>query len=275
MSFGKSNGPPQKDERAVASNPHQTRPSSLIARNAEFPRPSMLVLPGQSSGPPAAPNGPGWRAVTFFLGALVAATVMVAVHWELYYDAWFPSGVREFIGIGTPVAEPTHAAQPEVETPVPDRRPNVATDRMLVSERGYVWPAVGRITQEFGCTDFILEPWNEALGCRFHYGIDISGLSGTPILAAVGGSVVVAGWADDGYGYRVLMVDAEGWTTLYAHLCCPPALSAGQLIERGQQIGLMGTTGASSGNHLHFAIHAGGAALNPREFLPPEIDLSE
>jgi murein DD-endopeptidase MepM/ murein hydrolase activator NlpD len=137
-----------------------------------------------------------------------------------------------------------------------------------VSTLGYVWPTIGTVTQEFGCTDFDLEPWNAEVGCRFHYGIDIANEPGTPILAAHAGRVVDSGWAEDGYGYRVVLSDADGVRTLYGHLCCAPGVIVGQEVEQGEQIGLMGTTGASSGPHLHFAIEIDGAYVNPRNYLP-------
>jgi murein DD-endopeptidase MepM/ murein hydrolase activator NlpD len=139
-----------------------------------------------------------------------------------------------------------------------------------VSASGHLWPTTGVITQEFGCTDFALEPWNAEFRCRFHSGIDIANAEATPIRAALAGSVVFAGWGDDGYGYRVLLDDGGGVQTLYGHLCCSPELAAGQAVAQGEQIGLMGTTGASSGNHLHFAVIVDGIAVNPRDYLPTE-----
>lgn len=158
----------------------------------------------------------------------------------------------------------------EAAGPTQHRRTSRAAKQLAaVSAAGFMWPAPGIITQEFGCTLFELEPWNSSLGCRFHYGIDIANVPETPILAAKAGQVVFAGWKDDdGYGYRVMLDNGDGVQTLYAHLCCPPDVQAGQDVAQGVTIGLMGSTGASSGSHLHFAVEVGGVAVDPRGYLP-------
>jgi murein DD-endopeptidase MepM/ murein hydrolase activator NlpD len=131
-------------------------------------------------------------------------------------------------------------------------------------------PTTRVITQEFGCTAVALEPWNGALGCRFHRGIGFANAAGTPMHAAKAGQVAFAGWEDDGDGYRVLLVEAAAGQTLYGHLCGSPGLAAGQAVAQGDQIGQMGTTGASSGNQLHFAVVVDGMAVNPWDYLPSE-----
>ena len=138
------------------------------------------------------------------------------------------------------------------------------------SGAGFVWATEGWITQEYGCTDFALEPWHEELGCPFHHGIDIGNLPRTPVRAARDGEVTWAGWRDDGYGYSVLLDHGGGLVTRYGHFCCPPGVVAGQRVKRGDPIGLMGSTGASSGSHLHFAVEVDGRDVDPRPLLPPE-----
>ena len=116
----------------------------------------------------------------------------------------------------------------------------------------FVWPIAGRITQRFS--------W-------YHSGLDIATAYGTPVLAADSGTVMVAGWPDNsGYGIRVVIDHGNGLQTLYGHLS-KVLVSAGQTINRGDQIGLEGSTGRSTGPHLHFEIHRGGARLNPLELL--------
>src|SRR3989344_2340207 len=116
----------------------------------------------------------------------------------------------------------------------------------------FVWPAGGNLTQNFA--------W-------YHRGIDIANKSAPDILAADSGTVVVSGWPDNGgYGMRVIIDHGNGYQTLYAHLQAT-YVQVGQTVARGNAIGKMGSTGRSTGTHLHFEIHQGGNFLNPFEFL--------
>jgi murein DD-endopeptidase MepM/ murein hydrolase activator NlpD len=102
-----------------------------------------------------------------------------------------------------------------------------------------------------------------------HNGIDIGGKSGDPIYAADNGIVVYAGWSSVGYGYLVIIDHGNGFTSLYAHL-----LEGSIMVECGQSVwqtnvlGGMGTTGNSSGVHLHFEIRNNGTPVNPKDYLP-------
>lgn len=114
------------------------------------------------------------------------------------------------------------------------------------------WPASGLMAQYYS--------W-------YHPAIDISNLGGGPIRAAAGGTVSVAGWPDNsGYGNRVLIDHGNGYTTLYAHLSAI-YVSPGQRIAKGEVLGMMGSTGRSTGTHLHLEIRKDGAALNPLSIL--------
>jgi murein DD-endopeptidase MepM/ murein hydrolase activator NlpD len=116
----------------------------------------------------------------------------------------------------------------------------------------FVWPTSGLITQ----------------GYRFyHRAIDIANRAGGNILAADSGKVVVAGWVDNsGYGNRVMIDHENGYVTLYAHLSLVQ-VQVGQTVKRGDVIGQMGSTGRSTGTHLHFEIRSGGVLLEPQSFL--------
>jgi murein DD-endopeptidase MepM/ murein hydrolase activator NlpD len=115
----------------------------------------------------------------------------------------------------------------------------------------FIWPAAGMITQ----------------GYRFyHKAFDIANRAGGPILAADGGVVIAAGWDASGYGNRVMIDHGNGYITLYAHLSVLQ-VSAGQRINRGDVMGQMGSTGRSTGTHLHFEVRQGGVLLNPGSFL--------
>lgn len=112
----------------------------------------------------------------------------------------------------------------------------------------FVWPAGGTISQPFR--------W-------YHRGIDIANKGAPPILAADSGKVVLAGWPDNrGYGNRIMLDHGNGYQTLYAHLS-RVYVSVGQTVKRGDQIGQMGSTGRSTGIHLHFEVHKNGVQIDP------------
>ncbi|TSC85698.1 MAG: Lipoprotein [Microgenomates group bacterium Gr01-1014_7] len=116
----------------------------------------------------------------------------------------------------------------------------------------FIWPAGGQLSQYFA--------W-------YHPGIDIANRSAPGIAASDGGKVVLAGWPDGGgYGNRVVLDHGNGYRSLYAHLS-NVYVSVGETISRGQLLGQMGSTGRSTGTHLHFEIHYGGVAVNPLAIL--------
>ncbi|MFP4009591.1 MAG: M23 family metallopeptidase, partial [Spirulinaceae cyanobacterium] len=103
---------------------------------------------------------------------------------------------------------------------------------------------------------------------RMHRGIDIAGPTGTPIVAAASGEIIVAGWNSGGYGNLVDIRHPDGSMTRYAHNS-KLLVRKGQWVQQGQQIALMGSTGYSTGPHLHFEIHPNGrGAANPIAYLP-------
>lgn len=103
---------------------------------------------------------------------------------------------------------------------------------------------------------------------RMHNGIDIadSGVYGQPIIAAASGTVTFSGGDGSGYGYHVIIDHGNGYETLYGH-CCELAVSSGQHVSQGDVIGYVGSTGNSTGPHLHFEIRAGGDPQNPLGFV--------
>ncbi len=103
-----------------------------------------------------------------------------------------------------------------------------------------------------------------------HNGIDIGGKSGDTITASDSGIVVYAGWSSTGYGYLVVIDHDNGFTSLYAHLIEGSIIvQCGQSVLRATPIGGMGSTGNSSGTHLHFEIRYNGHPVNPNDLLPP------
>ena len=122
----------------------------------------------------------------------------------------------------------------------------------------YMWPlpAGGYISCYFGDTD---------PGGRPHYAMDIAISAGTPIYAANDGSVVTAAWHSS-YGNYILLDHGNGKSTLYAH-CSSLAVSSGQSVSKGQVIGYVGSTGYSTGNHLHFEFRVNGQKVNPANYV--------
>lgn len=99
-------------------------------------------------------------------------------------------------------------------------------------------------------------------GDRFHAGVDFPAAPGTGVAAARSGRVVYAGWHDGGWGYLVAIVHGHGLRTMYAHLSRVD-VRLGQRVLTGFQVGLVGTTGHSTGPHLHFEVRVRGAAIDP------------
>jgi murein DD-endopeptidase MepM/ murein hydrolase activator NlpD len=236
--------------------------------------PTLELYSAPQSGP--VESGLPRRRMALIL-AIVVASLIVAI--PSIAGPWSPGALDRFSIRRQPADVPKATAEVAVKPAQDDPKPTPARKRPSsrspgrdvanpVSALGYAWPTTGHVSQEFGCTDFGLEPWNAALRCRFHHGIDIANAAGTPILAARSGRVVEAGWRDDGYGFRVVLDNGDGVRTLYAHMCCTPDVAVGDKVKRGEQIGLIGTTGASSGPHLHFAVEVNGTDIDPRSYLP-------
>ena len=116
----------------------------------------------------------------------------------------------------------------------------------------FQWPVLGRITQGY---------WYG------HRAIDIGAPTGSAVQATDGGFISFAGWTDVGYGYLIVIDHANGFATYYAHLS-NIYVFVGQAVERGQVIGAVGSTGWSTGPHLHFEVRHYSVQQNPRAYLP-------
>lgn len=128
------------------------------------------------------------------------------------------------------------------------------------------WPsqASTRITSPFGWRYLSL------LGGRnYHTGVDIGAAGGTNILAANSGKVIKAGW-NNSYGYMVMVDHGGGIVTLYAH-SSKLLVKTGDVVTRGQAIALIGSTGMSTGNHLHFEVRVNGKYQNPLNYITPSV----
>lgn len=120
----------------------------------------------------------------------------------------------------------------------------------------FIWPANNHFLSGFDYTP-------EAN----HSGIDIDGNEGDPVYVVDNGVVVYAGWNDWGYGNTIVVNHGNGWQTLYAHLSSI-SVGCGQSVWQGNLIGAIGSTGRSSGSHLHFEMMYSGTKVNPWNYLP-------
>ena len=144
-------------------------------------------------------------------------------------------------------------APPAVPKPVPTQylaRENIPVEADFGSGQ-FMWPASGDLAQYFS--------W-------YHPALDVSNLGGGPIRVSDSGTVVVSGWESSGYGNTIVVNHGNGYTTRYAHMS-GLYVSSGQKVSKGDVIGAMGSTGRSSGVHLHFEVRRDGTALNPLSIL--------
>lgn len=164
--------------------------------------------------------------------------------------------------IVTPAKE---AAKPEqqVETPKPAAKPSTAQETQT-NAQGWVRPTAGVVTSRYGWRSYPLDPSRR----DFHMGVDISSGTNSPVVAAKAGTVTASNSGYNwGYGNYVDIDHGDGLMTRYAHLAPGWKASVGQKVAAGERIGTQGTTGASTGVHLHFEIHKNGKHTNPENYM--------
>ena len=177
-----------------------------------------------------------------------------------------PGGTGLSIDLGGPVPTPTRP-------PITRTRTSGSSSCPACALKPLAWPVAGgwrHISQGFGCTGFVAEPTSGSCA-HFHGGIDIWAASGTPIVAAASGKVVLAGWTSNGGGNQVCLDDGVGVFTCYHHMSLV-AVSVGDRIVRGARIGSVGMTGNATGPHVHFEIWigpiwAGGYRIDPMPYF--------
>ena len=153
------------------------------------------------------------------------------------------------------LASAIDVAEVEVKTVIAEQeRIKACTlDGVYFSEK----PVSGNITSRFGA--------NESIRDHTHKGLDIAAPNGTPIKAAADGTITYAGWMS-GYGNLVIISHGNGIQTYYGH-CSKLYVSKGEIISAGDKIAAVGSTGNSTGNHLHFEIRKNGSQINPQKYL--------
>ncbi len=146
--------------------------------------------------------------------------------------------------------------------------PRSGVTRVVAGPGGCQAPASGPM----GSTAFIWPVANHFLSgfdyASYHLGIDIAAATGTPVYASDAGTVIYAGWNDTGYGYMVEIDHNNGYQTLYGHMSSL-AVACGQSVYQGQYIGAAGSTGKSTGSHVHFEVRLNGGFVNPWYVLGP------
>jgi murein DD-endopeptidase MepM/ murein hydrolase activator NlpD len=152
------------------------------------------------------------------------------------------------LAVGQIVIVP-NGVKPDPQIPSGATRPRQLTPNAgtVVASGSFVWPTQGTISQRFA--------W-------YHPAIDIANRAAPNILAADAGKVITSGWSSVGYGNHVIIDHGNGYKTLYAHMQRLFVVE-GQTVTRGSAIGQMGSTGRSTGTHLHFEVILNGARLNP------------
>ncbi len=145
---------------------------------------------------------------------------------------------------------------------VSDDMPSAIDDDSGKTDWSIIMPASGRLSSRFG---YRIDPVTKKRN-TFHKGIDISAPAGTPVYAAESGTIIEAGYKQSGYGNLIVIKHGNDMATYYGHLS--KIISAkGSRVEKGELIGNVGSTGKSTGPHLHFEIRKGGQALNPEEYM--------
>jgi len=143
-------------------------------------------------------------------------------------------------------------AQQEAQQEAPQESAPPASSGGGASSSGFVWPVSGVVTSGFG------PRWG-----GMHEGLDIAAPCGTPLRAAAAGTIIFAGWMG-GYGNLTIIDHGNGLATAYGH---QSAIYAGGTVSQGQTIGAVGTTGHSTGCHLHFEVRVNGSPVDPLGYL--------
>lgn len=148
------------------------------------------------------------------------------------------------------------AVAPALSEILSQDKQNIEDHVYLMEHTPDMWPTWGTITSLF----------NERRYGHYHKGLDIANNTGTPISSTAAGVVIFVGW-HGGYGRKIIVHHGFGYTTVYAHLT-KMYVSVGDEVEKGEVIGTMGSTGRSTGPHLHYEVLVDGIPNDPQNFLP-------
>lgn len=255
--------------------PSSRTPTSGLGRawrlSAVLAAAALLLLPEVSLAiPEQAPNAEVASAVGPATSPAAISPGFIAISGMELRAAPQPAiAPEERMRLATPRAKPRQTPPPPstpdeqaehqeeqvaASLPAPAFKPLLATPAFTLA-----WPSRGEVTTYFG--------ERGPTSPRGHAGLDIAAPVGTPIYAAEAGNVVNAHDSGDGYGILVVINHGSGRETWYAHLS-RAHVSVGDRVERRELIGRMGSTGFSTGSHLHFELRVDGALQNPLKLLP-------
>jgi murein DD-endopeptidase MepM/ murein hydrolase activator NlpD len=176
-----------------------------------------------------------------------------------------PEEDLSLVGAGGPLVILDAAAIALVEARAAQLEQELRTHEQVLVERARIpsiWPTEGRITDDYGPRH---NPFGGGMS-EFHDGLDIAAAWGTPVVATGGGTVLFAG-AKSGYGNVVEVDHGGGLMTAYGHLS-KIEVAAGQELKRGDAIGRVGSTGRSTGPHVHYEVRIGDSPVSPAHYLP-------
>ena len=161
---------------------------------------------------------------------------------------WIP-GARQVLNIDSNINKQTLAKN--------KKKRKRALNKSIKAIKGFlIWPVKGQLTSRFGNRSG-----------RHHDGIDIGARRGTSIVAAAEGKVMFAGWGPTGYGLMIIIKHKNDLTTVYAHNSHVHVYK-NQMVKKGQKIASVGSTGRSTGPHLHFEVRNDSLPMNPLNYLP-------
>ena len=191
-------------------------------------------------------------------------------HWRvLLLCALFFCGIVLFTNTSQPQATDASALpkpaiiEPAQTKQLPSASPPIATAPDSLATTPSLWPATGPVTSWFGQH---VSPFGD--GSELHQGIDIASAAGTPVVAAADGQVVQSGWSG-GYGNMVQLDHGNGITTIYGHNSSV-AVASGQPVKKGQVISFAGSTGRSTGSHVHYEVRVNNTPVDPWKYLIAE-----
>ncbi|MBC7910980.1 MAG: peptidoglycan DD-metalloendopeptidase family protein [Pyrinomonadaceae bacterium] len=168
-------------------------------------------------------------------------------------------------GTGGPALPFDEAALSVLESKTRQVEQELEVYKTILEERSVIpslWPVRGNLESGFGGRR---NPFGGA-SFEYHEGQDIDAPYGEPVAAAASGTVIHAGW-QNGYGQVVYIDHGSGLTTRYGHLS-QIEVAVGQSLARGEKLGLVGSTGRSTGPHLHYEVRINNEPVNPRRYLP-------
>ena len=177
-------------------------------------------------------------------------------------DGWIAANLLEQAS-----APPIEEEEPEV-VEEPEPAPVDPEPALPAPVGGLIYPVDGTITQNFGCSDLGYYEYDPNFGCAVHDGLDIAAPEYTPLVAADSGTVTFAGLCDCGLGYYVEIDHGGGIVTQYGHMAEQPSVAAGQQVSQGETIGPLGSSGTSTGPHVHFVVKENGVNQDPLSYLP-------